>query len=280
MKEMVLVTGWSRPDFLEACLRRLEIADDGEPRFVISLDRGHSRDVSDVAMAWSRRMGGRATVLKPRHPYNGNSFNVLSGYRFMMRNRADLLYLVEDDVMVGRDFFSFHRAAHEVSPKCLSVSACRNQQFPLGADPYPVDDTRVYEHLSYQSLGVSFRREVMDRVLPHARPAYFRDPIGYCKMVFPGSAIPAPNAEQDGLIHRVGERDGLPSVYPCSPRAYHAGFVGYHRGGRPLVGSVSARADQILGMSSDEMNAHAEVFKDHEVVDLDADRCDVSRVTG
>lgn len=276
----MLVTGWSRPDFLEACLRRLEIADDGGPRYVVSLDRGHSADVYAVALSWSRRMGGRATILKPRHPYNGNSFNVLSGYRFMVRNGADLLYLVEDDVLVGRDFFSFHRAAHDLAPGCLSVSACRNQQFPLGKDPFPVDDTAVYAHMSYQSLGVSFRREVMERVLLHARPAYFRDPVGYCKMVFPGSAIPAPNAEQDGLIHRVGERNGLPSVFPCSPRAYHAGFVGYHRDGKALEGSVSERADQILGMSSDEMNARAQVFKDHEVADLDADRCGVSHVTG
>ena len=45
------------------------------------------------------------------------SFNLLEGYRYAhMVARAlksELVYLLEEDVWIARDYFSFHRAAHD-----------------------------------------------------------------------------------------------------------------------------------------------------------------------
>lgn len=276
LREIVVVTAWNRPDFFHACLSRLMAADDGKVWYLLSLDRGHDRAVREVASSWSNSIG-RTTILTPNHSYKGNSFNVLSAYKFALRNGADRVYLVEDDVLVAKDFFEFHRCAHELVPKNLSVSACRNQQFPMEADPEQ-DDEAVYTHLSYQSLGVSFSRQALELVLPHINHMYLSDPVGYCKKVFPNTKIPHGNAEQDGLIHRVGELEGLPTVYPCTPRAYHAGFIGYHRAGRRMTGSIEERSSKILSMDSDALNRMATSYKDHVSVDLDADRACVSRV--
>lgn len=274
MKEIVVVTAWNRADFLHACLSRLMAADDGSPWYVLSLDRGHDRAVREVAGAFHNTVR-RATILTPRHGYRGNSYNTLTSLKFAMSQGADLVYLVEDDILVGTDFFDFHRDAQRLFPENLAVSACRNQFFPIGQDPAP-DDEVVYPHLSYQSLGVSFRRESLTRIVPHITHAYLSNPVGYCKRVFPDTRINPSNAEQDGLIHRIGERDGLPAVYPFAPRAYHAGFVGYHRSGRSLNGTTEQRSAQILAMSSEEMNNHARMYKDHVAVDLDAPRKRVS----
>lgn len=276
MKEVVVVTAWNRADFLHACLSRLMRADDGSQWYVLSLDRGHDRAVREVAGSFLGSVR-RATILTPRHGYRGNSYNALNAMKFALSQGSDLVYLVEDDILVGSDFFGFHRDAHRVFPENLAVSACRNQFFPVGEDPEPDEET-VYPHLSYQSLGVSFRRGSLERVVPHITHAYLSNPIGYCKRMFPDTKINPSNAEQDGLIHRIGERDGLPTVYPCAPRAYHAGFVGYHRSGRSLHGTMEQRSAQILAMSGEEMNERARKYKDHVVVDLDAPRKRISSV--
>lgn len=278
MSELVIVTAWRRPDFLSACLQRLLAADDGRQRYTISFDRGFARECANVAVAFTRRLGGRANIRRRSHRYRGNSFNVLTSYREAVAVGPDLVHLVEDDVFVSADYFEFHRRAHQLAPNAFSVSACRNQQYPPEHNP-PDEQDAVYTHVSYQSIGVSFRTEPLAQVVRHARHEYFAHPVAYCRRRWPGSAINPNNAEQDGLIHRMIEASGRPTVYPFSPRAYHAGFVGYHRNGTPPVGTVEERAATLLRMTTAELNAAAHSYPDHIAVDLDAERKPVDRVT-
>lgn len=275
MKDVVIVPAWRRPDFLTACLRRLLVADDGQQTYMVSLDRKFSPEVQQVTARFAGQMGIRAIVKYRTHRYPGNSFNVLTSYRDALTMGPELVHLVEEDIFVGSDYFDFHRQAHSTAPGVFAVSACRNQQFPT--DPSPADDA-VYVHGSYQSLGVSFRPELLEKIVPHAVPAYFMNPIGYCHRRWPHSRIPAGNAEQDGLIHRVIEAEQGVTGYPFSPRAYHAGFVGYHRKGLQLQGTLAERADRLLAMTSEDLNGAAHSFPDHVAVDLDARRGPVTRL--
>jgi hypothetical protein len=94
--------------------------------------------------------------------------------------------------------------------------------------------------------------------------------VGYCSKVFTSSIIPSGHAEQDGLINRIRESMGGRTVYTNRPRAFHAGFHGYNRPGTQLAGgTVTDRAERILSMTSEEMNALAGDLKDHEVIDLE-----------
>ena len=277
MNELVIVTAWKRPDFLSACLQRLLIADDGGQQYRICLDRGHSREVATVAEQFTRQLAGRAQIRRRAHRYKGNSFNVLMGYREGVTLGPDLVHLVEDDVFVAGDYFEFHRRAHQLTPDTFAVSACRNQKFPREMNPPDQEDT-VYAHPSYQSLGVSFRVAPLAQVVQHAQAAYFERPIAYCARHWPGSAINPNNAEQDGLIERIIEAIGWHTVYPFSPRAYHAGFVGYHHKGATLAGTVEQRAATLLRMTTDELNAASYSYPNHVAVDLDAPRKPVDRV--
>lgn len=277
MSELVIVTAWKRPDFLSAALQRLLAADDGRQRYWISLDRLHARECAMVAVQFTRRLGGRATIRRRTHRHKGNSYNVLTSYREAVSVAPDLVHLVEEDVFVGTDYFEFHRQAHQLVPDAFAVSACRNQQFPPDVNP-PDEQDAVYPHLSYQSLGVSFRLEPLAQVVQHAQHGYFARPVAYCAQKWPHSAINPNHAEQDGLIHRMIEASGRPTVYPFSPRAYHAGFVGYHRKGSGPVGTVEDRAAYLLRMTTDELNASAHSYPDHVAVSLDANRKPVDRV--
>lgn len=267
MTEIVIVPAWQRPAFLTAALRRLLIADDGRQQYWLALDRRHDRGVNRIAWAFARRLGHRARVIPRNHGYRGNSFNVLTSYREAIDASPDLIHLVEEDIFVGADYFDFHRSAHELCPDAFAVSAARNQNHPHDPDP---DPGALYLAFEYQSLAVSFRPERLAPVLAHADRPYFRDPVTYCKRQWPYSRIPVANAEQDGLINRVVEQMGATVAYPALPRAYHAGFVGYHRKGATLPGTIDQQADQLLAMTTAEMNAAAHSYPDHQVVDLDA----------
>jgi hypothetical protein len=276
--ELVIVPAWRRPDWLYATLSRLAVAGDGQQTYWIMMDRGCDPQAGSVAYRWQSSMQAMVRVVhRPNHPYPGNSFNVLEAYREACSTDADLIFLVEEDVFVGADFFTAHRAAHTLLPDVFAVSACRNQFFPIGAGP-PADDAAVYRHASYQSLAVSFRPDRLRAVTGHMVHGYYSDQIGYCRSTFPKATIPPPNAEQDGLIGRVVEQHRWTTAYMASPRAYHAGFIGYNRAGRALAGTVEQRAGRLLAMTADQLNAHARSYRDHVTTDLDAPRAPVSRV--
>lgn len=280
MNEIVLVPAWRRPDFLWAALVRIWEARDREDIVVrVCLDRYASSETEWAFNRFNERVAEGKLQVRHQEPhrYRSNTINVMESYKEAVAEGFDMIHLVEDDVMVGYDYFDFHRRAHELAPEAFAVSACRNQQFALDADPAR-DDEAVYLHPSYQSLGVSFRREVLQRAVSGVGEEYYRDMVWYCGSRFPGSAIPAGHAEQDGFLNRQREAGGLATAYGATPRAYHAGFCGYNRRGASMTGPVEDRARKILTMSSQELNDMAHSYKDHVAIDLDEDRASVSRL--
>lgn len=266
--DVVIVPVWRRAGFLAATLRRLLSTDDGAVRYLISADRRADRAVLDVARRFTLRLGlTRAGMVTRAHAYRGNSYNVLTSYTEALTLGPDLVHLVEEDVFVGADYLDAHRAAHRIAPDAFAVSVARNQN--AHGDPTP-DPGAVYLHGSYQSVAVSFRPDMLAAILPHVTPAYFRDPVTYCRRTWPRTTIPAGHAEQDGLIHRIIEARGAMVAYAALPRAYHAGFQGYHRKGLKLVGTPDQQADRLLAMGTAELNAAAHSYPDHQAVDLDA----------
>ncbi len=285
--QLVIVPTWRRSEFLWACLQRLSMADRPDIRYLISQDRGHSYEVSRVASLFRKRLGAaRVDIASRRHSYHGNSFNVLESYREAAADRRgepDLIHLVEEDILVGVDYFDYHDRAHTLNPDAFAVSACRNQQYPVGVEP-AADPTAVYQHHSYQSLGVSFRPGVVRQFTQHAQQFYYRTPAQYCQSRFPASAIPPGHCEQDGLINRVREATGGATAYPATPRAYHAGFYGYNRRGgwtEPGDGTHETseqRGERLLTMSADTLNLRARHYKDLATTDLDEHRPAVTHV--
>lgn len=276
MSEVALVPAWRRPEFLHACLRRIEASWNDEVSVRIHLDRGYSALVKRVADEFRLRHPKRVSVWTINHKHRGNSYNVLYAYGQAVAGGFDLVHLIEEDVLIADDYFQMHRDAHELYPYAFSASACRNQQFPIGHEP-PQEEDAVYEHPAFQSLGVSFRRATLVRALGMLADEYFDDMIGYCRSAFPASSIPVGNAEQDGFLHRVSEDGGLLTAYPAVPRAYHAGFVGYHRKGEPLRGTLEECSDALLSMDAAEMNRRAGSYSDHATTPLTSPRNRLSR---
>jgi len=279
MRHHVIIPAWRRPEFLWACLQRLHRADRPGVSYAICLDRMHSVPVATVAQEFRRKLGHHRVNIVRRggHPWRGNSYNVLQSYREALDLRGvDLIHLVEEDIFVGHDYFDYHERAHALAP-VFAVSACRNQNEGI----YPAyDPASAYRHSSYQSLGVSFRPEMLRHVVNHAGVDYYRDPGRYCREVFPDSTIPPGHCEQDGLINRVREATGGQTTYPCVPRAYHAGFYGYNRRGGwgQDRGSAAQLGRRLLAMTADELNDRARHYKDLSTVGLDDPRHPVANL--
>ena len=272
---IVIIPCHRRADFLTVCLERIMAADGASENFyIIAVDRGYAPEVLSVARLFPLP---KLVHVAPRHPFTGPSYNILEAYRealrMMPRLDARRIYLIEEDVWISKDFFRWHeQAAEKFRP--LIASCCRNQNErsesdsinALASTPLQfglVEPAIVYEHLSYQSLGVSFDPMFLSLLMHYVTEDYYRDMVEYCKANFPPSHIPEANAEQDGLIHRVCLRYGARTLYAAAPRAFHAGFTGANRDGRGLTGSLMERVRALKEMTAEEMNALApEEFAD------------------
>lgn len=277
--EMVIVPLHRRPAFALACLTRLYMAAarDKSLQFYLSIDAAPHPEVVAGAEEFGRRVGPlRVEIMKRKRSYRGNSYNVLSAYAETFDSGAELIHLVEEDVLIGKDYFDYHRQVREINPDVFSVCACRNQFWPLDAGP-PDEEDAFYVQSCYQSIGVSFTPDRLSHVVPHATTAFYTNAATYVRRHFPTSKLGGSYMEQDGLIYRIIETGGHVSAFPCVPRAYHAGFTGYNRSGKSLSGTHHQQARKILTMSADELNTHARSYRDYQTIALDGVRKPITR---
>jgi hypothetical protein len=152
----VLVAAWRRPEFLLISLvHALEArwADDHE--FIFILDHGHGAHVRAVVDAFPAIH--KRVIIAPEHEFyqNSNSFNVLEGYRYahMVGHKlgSKLVYLLEEDIWIAKDYFAFHRAAHA------------QQHRAIGGLP---DKVRATRQCSSSSLTMSL---TLPRITPPRR---------------------------------------------------------------------------------------------------------------
>ena len=107
VSDVVIVTCYSRPDYLRLCLDYLSVADGVKDKEIwISIDRGKSllREFYDVLNDFRDRLN-IFTIIRPEHNYHGNTYNTLEAYKEAYATDAKYVYLIEDDVLITKDFF-------------------------------------------------------------------------------------------------------------------------------------------------------------------------------
>jgi hypothetical protein len=269
MQNIVLIPCWRRDDFLAVTLDFIKEANGADKNhYVFLIDRNFHSSVVDVAKNFPL---DRSLRFSPQHRYHGNSYNVLEGYRYALQIAAEkqsqLVYLIEEDIWVGKDFFDFHERVQS-QHDCFCLSAVRNQMHDT---VYPAEPESVYHHFGYQSLGVSFKPRHLSTIVKHAGLDFYRHMLSYVRRHFPKSRYGNAWCEQDGLINRIAETSPVQPLYPYVPRAYHAGFVGYNRQGKPLEGSLPDRINTLKTMTAEEMNDRALQYKDITKIPLEVD---------
>jgi hypothetical protein len=244
--DVVLLPCWRRPEFLWHCLDNLTRAQGiAELQVIFRPDTGYSPDNLEVIGTFSDRLPNYEIQYPPSCPYRRTkqSANVLLGYLQAAAVAKRFVFMIEEDVMVARDFFRWHRAVHGAASELFCSIGARN---PNRALTLPDEADGYYlSRGDYCSNGVCFDKRVLHGLIaPHVNMGYLRRPKKYSRRHFPASRIGLGFVEQDGLIRRIQERSALPIAWPCVPRAFHSGFYGYNRP-RGVSGSIHERV-QVL----------------------------------
>jgi hypothetical protein len=258
---VVLIPTWRRPEMLWHCLQNIKRAHGANKHlYLFRLDVGYDKETLQVIDEFPLN---KLVSYAKNTPYGitKQSHNLLEGYRMACERTDDLVYLIEEDIFVAQDFFTWHEAvmAQWIPGTLFCSIAAANHNRTLNVTG---SDREYYSTtLDYCSWGVCWHHQALrGYVLKHAAKPYYVNPRGYMIDHFPKSRIGLAYVEQDGLIRRIQEDLGMdrPIVYPFQPRAYHAGVYGYNRGGG-ITGSLQDRIKWVAKVcyDDDQVRLHA-----------------------
>lgn len=214
MKEVVVIPTFSRPEFLALALRSIDESYNPPDDIRIFADFGANLPeieyVRDIYYPIAEIFHAKPHVKLP-----GGCWNILTSIKMGFETGADLVYLVEEDVMVRPHFFDWHREQHDGS---LLASCGRKDArfYPL----YPG---------AYTNPGSCLSKALGDVLSPHICEDYFRDLKGYLMRHFePNDAW---STLDDGLIRRVIVKMGQTCQYPnfLGGVCAHQGIRGYRQ---------------------------------------------------
>jgi len=172
------------------------------------------------------------------HGYHGNSFNVCEALKWASTQAPATVYVVEDDAIIDKTFFSWCRTALVKFPQAFA--ACGWKYSPdaiIGTWSAP-DMLLAW----YLSVCAALPWSSVQSIAQHARPDYYENMKDYLDKAYPTSTKRGTqHFEQDGLCYRVMESESKRCVWPRLPRATHVGYHGYHQGGKALEGTFEER---------------------------------------
>ena len=277
METRVVLTAFGRPEMLWHCLSRIDKADKPDGlRLTFRLDHGYDREIHDVLGMFAHLPADVSIAPKhPFHPSTKQSANVLGGlYQAARLTDPDsIVHLIEDDVMIGPDHFTFSDKAHR-DGEFFCVTTSTNCNGGEETDE-PALGVKV-SHGTYRGIGTSFRAgAIMDFIAPHIRPDYYLNPRQYIRKTFVPDPFGGSWTEQDGLIRRIQMQEGMPPIaYAITPKSFHAGYYGKNRNGRRPTGTLAQRIDKLGAViySDDAMrkeNRRAAYYEDSKPLTFD-----------
>lgn len=269
-RDLVLLPCYYRPEFLALALEHILAADGGREKEVWVAQDRHTFDSPDllrqlpdirlVAEKYRWEFAAFRFIERTPHNYRGNPLNFLELYKAAYQEGdVRYVYLVEDDVLVGPDFFRWHEAIQQLENPFISVGwhCIRDTaRVPATSDPHAY----VTSYRDFSSIGVCWQRENLAPLVRHATGFYYINNAAYLGKHFPGSPIPAGKwTEQAGIITRLlHEVKNRKVCWAGQSRVAHIGIQGYHRpNGFRFPGGLQERINALKGVvgSTEKMRA-------------------------
>lgn len=277
MKDIVIIPAFNRPEYLYFTLLLIrEEPLHAEMKYLFALDYGYSKKCLEVIDEMMKGLdyeivyhnGTRFGAMK-------QSYNLLETYRKATEQAKEFVFLIEDDIFIGKSFFKSHYQIHAKHPDlfCSIGSKLHN---PQSSKPQTMVATtcQTSPDSIYQSWGVCFRKSVLkELVLIHANENYYKRHTQYMMSAFPTHWLKTTFTEQDGLIRRIADLSGRSIGYPDYPRCYHAGIWSYHRDGEKVSAwSFEKRLNFIQDVCFDaEKMKKYDIYEDVFVCDLNVE---------
>jgi hypothetical protein len=280
---IVILIGYNRPEYLSVCCDQILKADNhNNYGYMFALDSGFDYDNLEVIDDFNSQIESNVFVSKTKkHPENNphakQSFHVLETYRKALHYTDELVFMIEDDIMIGKDFFTMHEAIHEAEKDiCVSIASVNHRNHITGNNnQYYVSQNDS----DYQSWGVCFKKKPLEEIiLPYCNKEYYTSFNRYVYKTFPDSVVEHTFTEQDGLIRRIKEKHGLKAAFMCIPRCFHSGYYGYHRNGTP-TGDLWTKKKAIESVIFDfDKLREKQVYDDSFVCDLNTEHDKIERI--
>ena len=255
MSDIVLIPTHERPEFLWITLEAIAAAShlDGKEFWIMEdshIDQPKPQQLVDeiattVEHAKNMLPDVQHFVTTP-HSHVGSSFNVLQAFKMAchsLPDTPDLIYFIEDDVIVTPDFFRFCEAAQDLwdpfatGPNCSPVSKTQE-------DPSLCEISSTW----MQTFAMSFQRErLQDLLLPEYEDYKIMANAGWY--------------EWDEWMCKAMFREKQYIVNPVASRGFHFGVYSYHTG-KPLEGSLAERIAQTRAIVANPSAAGVNASRD------------------
>ena len=236
-----VIPAFNRPEYLHICLEFIQKADGAENLvYIFALDRGANPENEKII----NKFPFKKFTVAPHLVINGiakQSFNVLNGLIAGANMSDELVFYVEDDVFVGKDFFTFSEKIHKKEKGIFCSILSHN----VNGHDKTINDLNAYytkKTHEYCGIGSCYKaKALLKYVRPDFNKNYFNQPLTYVKIHYPKSVLDNLFCEQDWLIRRILEYNGLSVAFAHVPRCFHAGFYGYHRSPKVNVRDLNQR---------------------------------------
>jgi len=248
---VVIIPAFNRAEFLTVCLDQIVKNPDFKENFyLLSFDNGGRGDNVLVFNNWLKIHSLKGQVSHRSFKFSGlmkQSWNVISAYREAIEISDDLVYLLEDDVLVSPYFFQWHKTVQKLGDFCsIGTRSLRI--------PHEVTEnlSLYYTTHDYQSLGVCFQRDNLRYALTMFTDGYFENPTLAIKRRFgENPPISLNYVEQDAMFHNLIKAEKLSVAFPIYGFAFHAGFQGKSRG-KKVIGSLAEKVSYVRSVVFDE----------------------------
>jgi hypothetical protein len=246
MRDIVIVPTYDRPEFLWVCLEQLFKAKGANEKWVWVCEDIHADKpksfVTEMEMLATIRYFENLTerylwpklkyVGRKPHTTYGNSYNLLAAVQEASTADAEKVYIVEDDVLVTKDFFEWNDQVFSNLPPWVACAGRLNRSLNFAMNGPDAMDESIKDVNAckavigaYNSWATCFSRQALDEIVS----------------IIPSYDTFRPGFEQDMLIQNHMRRNKLVSVWPFVERAFHFGWTSYHRCGRPITGNLEEK---------------------------------------
>jgi len=219
----ILIPGYNRPEFfyrtMESLVKNPEVKD---YNIIFALENDVNQAYFDIIESF--RDGLRFDVIKRPQRY-GCTRNILEGLKTAIERSDEYVIVVEDDVVVSRDFLRFldycYRHFYQPDGDIANIGSSTNRS--LGRVNY------VYKEQWYLPWGTLIPKYFFNRfLLEHCNDSYYQHTREYAERYY-HFKTEGREVEQASLILRVMLKNNLYQILPEVPRSLEIGIYGEHR---------------------------------------------------
>lgn len=221
----ILLPGRNRPEFfyptMESLVKNPGVNDYG---LLFALENDVDQRYFDIIETF--KDGLKMETVKWPERY-GLTKGILEGLKLASSKSDEYVILLEDDVVVSRDFLRFldycYRHFYTADGDIATIGTTTNRE--LGR----VDS--VYKEQWYLPWGVLIPKHFFNKfLLDHCNEAYYQNSKKYANEYYPKESE-GREVEQAGLVLRIMIKNDLYQILPEVPRSLEIGVYGKHRRG-------------------------------------------------